>query len=1223
MSVTELTATADLCGPRILLRWVIFPDQDGADPRITVLRKQRDFDFPAVTTPYVIYDSGSFPPVAEPGHLEVRRLAGAIGVDGDLQFAEEVCSVARIVNGRAIEELRRTVRTVRRRDHALVRREVELLDAGTGQVPLIPSCTYYYRLDSGPDVNGSLRASASPTAAYRYHHVLYDALPAVYRSRDTTSRPADAGTGMMPEANASGGQLRRLIDVFGATVGALRSSADGLRGLRDTDLTDARYLPLLARWIGWNLTSEDIARRRNEIAAAPARYRNVGTAAGLHEIVDHYTGWSVRIGEAAQSISRSNDAPRRNVFAAVESADGGWAAPDDAGAVLGLSGSGVELTGTASEPFRLFDGMSMSLAVDGAAPTVVRFAAGDFTDPSAATAAEVAAAIAGQLRGVGASAVAGQVRLRSERDDDAARVAVVAATATLVALEGAPRGRLSVACGDADAGWLAYATTAGPGAAPALRIKPRRFGRFYDAQPIGGEPGAQADPAVAVVAEDIWCAWVSDPSTQRSRLNYRVGTASSPTPARLTGDAPGPFALTPDTVLVIDGPRTSHTFTVRAADYDDPGSATVDEAVAALNDQLGSDIAAGSTSDGRLVLSTADAGPAATAAVSLAGSTAARRLGFGARGLTARGGWDAALDWGPPLDVGQIGPGRHAECTAVAEAGGAVRMCWSTHDGSAWRLVTARWVRQILAATASGLKILSDEGIASVGAPDGLPADDVRHAVADADGTVWVATAAGAASRAPGGTVTTFTTASTAGGLPADDVRGVAVGPDGTVWCATAAGLGTRSVDGRWRSVGTSDGLPGNDIRAVLALLDGSVWVATASGVAVLRAGGWHTFAVPAAEARRLAVAADGSVWAATSGGVARIGDDGRVVVKEVAGLPAAASDVRDVACEGATVWLATAAGPVELGADGGTRLHTDDSIAVSDCRAVTSAGGRIYVGTASGAVVRDIDGRWSELPSGGPVVALSGWWSAPMFVPGPGGGEREPHLARDGDAVLLAASRRVRQPGGDLWQLTLRRREPGSDSWSDAEALTGAAAVDREPAVVADPNGQSWVYFRSNRGGGARIWRMSLTAQDPAPEPVTTGSSTDTDPVVFAGPQTLLLFRSDRSVAHSAIPGATGEAGVQLISQHRYAGSTTAVPADSARNAGRDTFDDLLDYTPQRPRGDTPAPDERHTPAAITVFFGRGRADRPLQPGDADRLRRLLSPFLPANVRAVPIADV
>ena len=719
-------------------------------PRVRVRRKERDFGFPSATTHYLIHDSDTFP-LFEEG-VTAHELPGLQGTAEGVRWSERAWTVVRADADGSTETLRHTVRTLMRPDHTVVRREVELLDAGAHtEDGLQPGRTYYYQLDVVSDPPAFWRATATPAGVHRYHRVLYDALPSVYRRHDTVERPEDATTDFLPEAQGTGGQLRRLVDVFASAVGALRSSADGLATLRDVDQTDARFLPLLAGWIGWHLTGDDVARQRQEIQAAPTRYRTVGTVPGVTTMVEHYTGWSVRVAEPAQNISLTNTPPQRNVFGVVEHDTDVWAAPEDAAEVLGLVGaSGREVTGTRKEPFALSDGMTLSLAVDAAEPVRVTIAATEFADVAAAEAREVAGAIERAVPGVQATVTGGKVRLRSASDTDTARIALMPSPASLVTLDGAPYGRVATAAGPDGTQWISYATTTGAGGAPSLRAKARLLGHWYDAQPIGDDTEPQADPALVVRGEQLWCAWVSDPFSGRSRLRYRIGAVPQRTAAALVGDQVGPFALTPDSVLVVQTSMGDQTFTVRPGDYAVLAAATATEVVEHLNDQL-EGITARISDAGGLVLVTDDAGPGVTVRVDQARSTAAWALGFGERGRSAEGAWSPALRWTAASDVTTVPAGRHRDCTAVAGVNGDVRLCWSTHDGSGWRLVDVRWVPRVLACTPSGLiEVALDTG----GAParvSGLPTDDVRHASVDAGGTTWLATSAGVVSRTVGG----------------------------------------------------------------------------------------------------------------------------------------------------------------------------------------------------------------------------------------------------------------------------------------------------------------------------------------------------------------------------------------------------------------------------------------------------------------------------------------
>lgn len=71
------------------------------------------------------------------------------------------------------------------------------------------------------------------------------------------------------------------------------------------------------------------------------------------------------------------------------------------------------VTGSATEPFMLGAGQGFTVSVDGGPAQPVTFAAGQFANVFAATAAEVAAAINGQVAGNPASAVDGRVVIRS------------------------------------------------------------------------------------------------------------------------------------------------------------------------------------------------------------------------------------------------------------------------------------------------------------------------------------------------------------------------------------------------------------------------------------------------------------------------------------------------------------------------------------------------------------------------------------------------------------------------------------------------------------------------------------------------------------------------------------------------------------------------------------------------------------------------------------------
>ncbi|MGY1694618.1 phage tail protein [Geodermatophilus sp. SYSU D00814] len=1279
MRIESFSASADLCGRRVWLRWAFVADPGEAlpvPPPVVVRRKTRDFEFPASAggvDPSRLYDSAAFPPAPLPAGISATDLPGADRLVGARRIREHTVTLTEVVDGQRCEVLRETVRTVFAADRSVVRREVEVLDVGGPGSRLEAGVTYYYRLDSpGPGDGQHFRATATPGEVHGYHRTLYELLPEVVRRHDTVARRPDAGTGLLPEASTVGGQLRRFVDVFGSTLDALRSSADGLRTLRDVPEVDQRFLPLLAQWIGWDLsTDEDVARQRNEIRTAPRLYGSVGTVPGLRSVVDHYTGWSTRVAEFTQNVARTNVPPQRNLFAAERRA-GRWWGVDEAAPLLGFAppadrvagsdGVPATLTGAAVEPFPLRPGMTLTVAVDGDLPATLTFGAADFADVGAATAAEVAAVVSRAVPELEAGVAGRAVRLRSLLRGPASRVEVVAAPASLLSLDGAPTGRPAAAVDDAGRAWLAYAGTEGAGARQSrLHVKAQLGGRWSDSRLVQERPlAAAADPALVPLPDGrLWLAWVEHPGTAGARLRWRRGAPPPLSPARLRGDTSGPFRLVVGSRLTLALPGGNEVFTVRAGDYTDPRSASAEEVAAAMNDQF-QGISAAPAADGSLALQTIQVGPDARLRVLLGSSTAARALGLGDRRLAGRGRSDQDVSWGPPRDVTSVGPGRLAGCSAVLDADGAVRLFWSTHYAGQWTLARSRWDGRLLVVTGGDVATLAEDGTwSALSAPGSLAGAEVREVAVDADGSTWFATAAGAAVRAPGGDVTVLTAASTGGGLLADDVRDLALAPDGTAWFALAGGTSARRPDGTWESAAVANGLASDDARAVTVGTDGTVWVGTTGGLSWRVPGSpWRSVrtgdGLPDDNVRQVVLAADDAVWVATAGGAARVARDGTMRAVDLSAAGPGAGEVRAVAAQtvatartgdsSGPVWWVTGAGLVESGPGSAVRLHPVPGVDPADVRSIHLPGdGTRWLGTSSGLVRQDADGRWQTVPPGAgpagrPVTRLHGPWSGVGVFPAEGAGDREPHALRVGGWLWLAWSQR-RAPGPeggrDSWRIRVRRCDLARADWSgpaDLTVLAERGSRDREPVLVAGPSGPRRVYFRSDRDGGDRLWAVDVddAGVPGAPARVTAGRAVDSDPAVVPGPGGVewLVFRSDRNVAlgrlGGGVPGAAQEGASRRAPEEaavrRFAGSTTSVPADLDRNRGRSQFGDLLAYTPQQPGGGRPAPDELYTPATIGLYVDRGRAGRPLVQRDADRLRQLLERFRPVDLRVVVI---
>lgn len=283
--------------------------------------------------------------------------------------------------------------------------------------------------------------------------------------------------------------------------------------------------------------------------------------------------------------------------------------------------------------------------------------------------------------------------------------------------------------------------------------------------------------------------------------------------------------------------------------------------------------------------------------------------------------------------------------------------------------------------------------------------------------------------------------------------------------------------------------------------------------------------------------------------------------------------------------------------------------------------------------------------------------WGAPTTVAASLLGDREPCGALD--------------PTGRLWVVWSHHSgvagPPPALAWSLRRCiLTAAGSVlagsdqpltvprpdgfDREPGVVAI-GATLRVFYASDRGGGSDPWGLQI---DPAPESATEpvqvsgGAPAERAPApVLVGPEQALwlLYRSDRSVSASELartplrlsddrvnyPAARATApppgpltSVRLEETgtlRRFAGSTSVVPRDFARMAGRRRWDDLTAYTPQGVLdAGAVADDDLYTRGTVVLYLNRVVADSPLTQQTVQRLEAALAHFLPINVRVVVV---
>ena len=501
---------------------------------------------------------------------------------------------------------------------------------------------------------------------------IFALLPAIHQRLD---RPLDAAAlaaltqaqrdalAALPEDLAQSGQLRRFVLSLFRPFDLVRSAAEALPQLRNVDLAPPDALAALAESLGWELDATlPLARRRNDARFAPAILRRNGSVEGVVTLIERYTGWRVDLVERHRRLWRTHMPPRmalrRLVLRGSE-----WRGADDAAPLLdlpateatGAAGVPAVLESVAAQPFPLPAGATLRLEVGVEAPFAVRFEPGDFSDISAATAAEVAAVLAALCPEIVATALPdGRVRIETATVAPDARLRVVFDRSSPLTAESAPAGRMATTpAGPDDADLLLYEVSdpadavarraaedqlqglppASPdlpfapaprgGAAPTrealapsparVRFKVCRGGRWRDSLPLATGEGPAARPcATRLGGGRLLIGWLADPFAPGAHVAFRTAALGAPAPARLALGHPGPWSIPPGARLILrvargGGAARDAGVVFSSADFADPASVTQAELISVLNIRL-SGVTAAPRGDGGVELISVETG---------------------------------------------------------------------------------------------------------------------------------------------------------------------------------------------------------------------------------------------------------------------------------------------------------------------------------------------------------------------------------------------------------------------------------------------------------------------------------------------------------------------------------------------------------------------------------------------------------------------------------------
>lgn len=262
-----------------------------------------------------------------------------------------------------------------------------------------------------------------------------------------------------------------------------------------------------------------------------------------------------------------------------------------------------------------------------------------------------------------------------------------------------------------------------------------------------------------------------------------------------------------------------------------------------------------------------------------------------------------------------------------------------------------------------GASRLKDGKFTAYTTRDGLPDDNIGAIIQDQRGDLWMCSGDGLVRRSG----EEFTVYTMRDGLPTAIINSVAEDQTGNIWVGTPDGVTRINTEGKFTAFTTADGLPHKNIQNVFAARDGKIWIGTYEGLASFDSERFNTFAanneLSTESIKTLAEDSAGNLLMGTeSKGLYRISHDGRAAnYTKLDGLSDSEARAVFEDAEG-NLWVGTNTGGLNCLKRGKVVSYTrEDGLPADSVVPITEdATGNLWIGSNCGGLVRFSGGRFT-----------------------------------------------------------------------------------------------------------------------------------------------------------------------------------------------------------------------------------------------------------------------